>query len=480
MTSTKVQKAGITDGSIGADQIEDGTIIASDIEDGSITNAKLTNSSFTLNGSSVSLGGSVSISVFVDWQSVITADGSTTTTAVAGQGYFIDTTSASHTINLPSSPSAGDTIAIKDYAGTFGTNGVTIGRNSENIQGAANDNLLSTNRASVVLVYFDATKGWLYTEESNVGDLGNFTQATGGTVTTSGDYKIHTFTGDGCFAVSNVGFGGNVDYLVVAGGGGAGAGPGVNTSGGGGGGGYRESSGTSHGCYTTSPLGSGVPALSITATTYPVTVGGGGSGSSCASTKGSSGSNSSFSTITAAGGGGGGSNLSRPGGNGGSGGGGAGGAYCQLGGSGNTPPVSPPQGSDGGQSSSSGPDQTGGGGGGATEVGANGASPGCSGPSGRGGAGATTSISGSSLSYSGGGGAGGSPSPWTGGIGAASPCGTGGAGSNFYTPDKTHNDGTANRGGGGGGISGCVCGGAGGEGGGDGGKGIVIIRYKYQ
>ena len=30
---------------------------------------------------------------------------------------------------------------------------------------------LTTNRASVVLVYVDATKGWLYTVENNVGDL---------------------------------------------------------------------------------------------------------------------------------------------------------------------------------------------------------------------------------------------------------------------------------------------------------------------
>jgi hypothetical protein len=49
--------------------------------------------------------------------------------------------------------------------------------------------------------------------------------ATGGTVATSGDFKIHSFTGDGCFVVSNAGLvtpsGGSdkVDYLVVAGGG---------------------------------------------------------------------------------------------------------------------------------------------------------------------------------------------------------------------------------------------------------------------
>jgi hypothetical protein len=32
-----------------------------------------------------------------------------------------------------------------------------------------------------------------------------YVTATGGTVTTSGDYKIHSFTGDGCFVVSSAG-----------------------------------------------------------------------------------------------------------------------------------------------------------------------------------------------------------------------------------------------------------------------------------
>ena len=53
-----------------------------------------------------------------------------------------------------------------------------------------------------------------------------FTSATGGSITTCGDYKIHTFTGGGCFVVTigngpTVAGGGpnKVDYLVVAGGG---------------------------------------------------------------------------------------------------------------------------------------------------------------------------------------------------------------------------------------------------------------------
>src|SRR6056300_697257 len=296
---------------IGSKALVDCSVASADLEDGSITNAKLANSSITVNGTSVSLGASASLKD-ISWQSVITASGGSNT-AVAGEGYFIDTTSNTHTVTLPASPSIGDKIAIKDYAGTFGTNNLTIGRNGNNIQGVANDSQISTNRASIILVYVDATKGWLYTVESNVADLqaAAFITATGGTVTESGDFKIHTFTGDGCFVVSCAGGVGPgpsvVDYLVVAGGGGGGGGLG----GGGGAGGYRESSGAASGCYTVSPLGTSVNALAVSATTYPVTVGGGGTGSS-SNVKGTSGSNSIFSTITSAGGGGGGSRPSSP------------------------------------------------------------------------------------------------------------------------------------------------------------------------
>ena len=128
-------------------------------------------------------------------------------------------------VKLPASASAGDTLQIKDYAANFGTNNLTIQRNGHNIQGVANDGQISTNRASLTLVYIDATKGWLYTNESNVADLqqATYIAATGGTITTSGDYKTHVFTGDGNFVVSSVGnpAGGPsiVDYLVVGAGG---------------------------------------------------------------------------------------------------------------------------------------------------------------------------------------------------------------------------------------------------------------------
>ena len=149
----------ITDGSV--DNVHLAGSISNDKLAGSIANDKLANSSITINGVSASLGASVTIAAGTDWQAVIVADGSTVTSASAGEGYFINTTSAAHTITLPSSPSIGDEISVIDYAGTFDTNNLTVGRNSENIQGSAADLTVATERAGFTLVYVDGTQGWL-------------------------------------------------------------------------------------------------------------------------------------------------------------------------------------------------------------------------------------------------------------------------------------------------------------------------------
>src|SRR6056300_677043 len=238
------------------------------IKDGAVHNTKLQNSAITINGTSISLGASGTIVAGTDWQAVITADGSTFNTAVAGEGYFIDTTSAAHTITLPTSPTQGDEVTIVDYAGTFGTNNVTVGRNGSNIDGTAADGTLSTNRLNVRFVYIDATQGWRAIFDDASQNYGTaYTSATGGTITTSGDYKIHTFTGDGCFVVSSVGnpAGGSneVSYMVIAGGGGSGG----DRAGGGGGGGFREGK-ASNDSYTASPLNA-PSGLTISAQSYP-------------------------------------------------------------------------------------------------------------------------------------------------------------------------------------------------------------------
>jgi hypothetical protein len=265
-----------------------------------------------------------------------------------------------------------------------------------------------------------------------------FTVATGGTITESGDYKIHTFTGPGTFNVTSVGKGptnplggpNTVAYLVVAGG--------SN-----GAGGYREGRDIAP-SYTASPL---VAPTGLTITkkeAFPITVGAGGNAST------SKGSDSIFSTITSAGGG---SNSCKPGGSGA-------GANNAPPGTGNTPPVSPPQGQSGGPNVNG---QSSSGGGGATEAGQPNNGP--NNPGGRGGAGTTTSITASPLAYAGGGGGGANAGlGLTGGPG--SPCGTGGQGSGAGVP--VGGSGTTNRGGGGGTSCGV------------GGSGVVVIRYKFK
>tara|TARA_R110000868_G_scaffold130001_1_gene339495 strand:+ start:356 stop:1618 length:1263 start_codon:yes stop_codon:yes gene_type:complete len=397
------------------------------------------------------------------WDTTVKTSGFT---AVSGNGYFCNTTSAAFTVTLPSSPSAGDVVAIADYANTFDTNNVTIARNGSNIQGSAADFKASIEGLSITLIYVDGTQGWLSIDAAQANDIiipPAFITATGGTITTSGDYKIHTFTSPGTFCVSSLSnpLGGpnNVDYLVVAGGGG-GSGKGQEDVGGGGGGGAG-------GHRSGFPSPTGTTPVSVTA--YPIAVGAGGAGgpntpgpSGSPTREGSNGSNSSGVGITStAGGGGGNSGGGPPGGFPGGSGGGGGGSFVP-GGTGNTPPVSPPQGNPGGNEVSN----KGAAGGGASAAGQNGQP----GSGGAGGAGSANSINGSSITRAGGGGGGG----YSGAPGGAGGAGGGGAGS----VDANATSGTANTGGGGGGVGGPNTGTA--RSGGTGGSGIVIIRYKFQ
>ena len=311
------------------------------------------------------------------------------------------------------------------------------------------------------------------------GIISDFIVATGGTITESGDYKIHTFTGPGTFSVANLSPGpsGNpnsVDYMVVAAGGGGGGSSACYGGGtGGGAGGFRESPGTNSGSYSVSPLGtSPAVALPVTKTGYPITVGAGGTAGLCSPFSGGNGSPSIFSTITATGGGGGRfcNQVGIPGGSG-SGGGfdlpGGGGTFPGVaGGSGNTPPVSPSQGSSGGSGFTIwSPFSTSGAGGGATATGGTAGPPGTGN---NGGNGATTSISASPTAYAGGGGGGSYNTP-------SSSGGSGGGGAGSATPGTPGVNGSTNLGGGGGGA-GPTPGGTAGAGG----SGIVIIRYKFQ
>ena len=398
----------------------------------------------------------------VNWQTGSIKTGNFT--AASGEGYFINS-SGSITMNLPAG-SAGAIVAISDYARNFATHNFIISPNgSEKIGGVASSTTLNVNGQAATFVYVDSTKGWINVQNAEDTEQGlTFITATGGTITTSGNCKIHTFTGPGTFCVSSISSdaaNNQVSYVVVAGGG-SGGDAGARGAGGGGAGGFREDKSPAT-PYTASPL-DGAGDITVSATGFPITVGAGGA-SSTSPNVGNNGNNSVFSTIISTGGGGGGGEGG-PAANavaGGSGGAGGRGSCTGSGGAGNTPSVSPPQGNPGGSGGGpTGPDAAGGGGGGATGGGSNGSSN----TGGTGGGGAATEINGSSTTFGGGGG--GATQPAGGGNGGA---GGGGAGGGFPGPAAVA--GTANTGGGGGGASDN-------GGGGAGGSGIVIIRYKFQ
>ena len=405
-------------------------------------------------GQSVTLGTGATQSGFgrtgtVNW---CTTAKTSPLTVASGNGYFINTTGGVITVTLPSSPSAGDIVAFSDYASTFQTNALTICRNSSKINGGCNNAIIETKGVAFTLVYVDGTRGWKQTSDAtqNISGVPTFICASGGTATTSGDFKIHTFNSTSTFVVNSAPTpaNNNISYVVVAGG----AGSGCNIGGGGGAGGFREGK-TPATPYTASPLvaPAGLPVAA--STTYPVTVGSGGAGGSPGA--GASGGVSTFSTITSAGGGGGGIFPGTSGNAGGSGGGAGRGGSA---GAGNTPPTSPAQGTAGGPSPGSVgfPQLGGGGGGGATAAGSGGSSS----AGGAGGAGATTEITASPVAYAGGGGAG----TYTGSSGGAGGTG-GGASGGAAGPTR---NGTANTGGGAAGNTGT------------GGSGVIIIRYKFK
>ena len=281
-----------------------------------------------------------------------------------------------------------------------------------------------------------------------VGDGANTTVLalpSGGTITTSGNYRIHTFTSSSNLVLTK-----SVacEYLVVAGGGGGGGNDGGHDfsggSGGGGAGGYR------------------VGTVTPSANTHTVTVGGGGSGNNSAAS-GADGSASAFGSVSSVGGGGGGgcNNAGTNGRAGGSGGGAGGddGSTVFTGGAGTSG-----QGNAGGQTGSA-SHAGGGGGGGANGAGGNGVGH----QGGNGGDGSVSSITGSAVTRSGGGGGG------NGASASQSSGGSGGGGTGAVRSSSDASAGGTNTGGGGGGAadSNTVSERAGANGG----SGIVIVRY---
>jgi len=89
-------------------------------------------------------------------------------TAVNGDQLLINTTgtggglNAPVTITLPASPAIGNEVTFIDSGNGFGSNNLTINRNSSPILGNAANLTVSTNGAAFTLVYVNSTRGWIY------------------------------------------------------------------------------------------------------------------------------------------------------------------------------------------------------------------------------------------------------------------------------------------------------------------------------
>ena len=126
----------------------------------SVPNSALANSSITINGSAISLGGSVTVETDFTWETKTSAFN-----AAASKGYFVDTSSSAITATLPASPTAGDTIRFIDLSATFDTNNLTVARNGKKLQGDTSDMTVATERAGFALVFSGDTQGWLLMEK---------------------------------------------------------------------------------------------------------------------------------------------------------------------------------------------------------------------------------------------------------------------------------------------------------------------------
>lgn len=83
------------------------------------------------------------------------------TAAVSGTAYWVDTSGGPITLTLPASPSSGETIQIFDLKGTFDSNTLTIANNGNPIMRTSDTMTVTTEGAAFKLVYSTATEGWL-------------------------------------------------------------------------------------------------------------------------------------------------------------------------------------------------------------------------------------------------------------------------------------------------------------------------------
>ena len=73
---------------------------------------------------------------------------------------FVNTSASAHTITLPATPVLGHKVLISDLSNNANINNITVGRNSEKIDGAEDNFTIDVNNGSVEFIYTNTTYGW--------------------------------------------------------------------------------------------------------------------------------------------------------------------------------------------------------------------------------------------------------------------------------------------------------------------------------
>ena len=168
MASTLITTNVISDDAVTAAKLASSAVVTASIVDDAVTAAKIADNSIDIARLNVSDGSSGQFlrtdgSGALSFATVdISGAGAYTGWAIKTANYtavhkdqLIVNSGSTVTITLPSSPSAGDTVVIKNV----GAGSVTIARNGSNIENSAQDGSLASTKA-MQIVYVDGTLGW--------------------------------------------------------------------------------------------------------------------------------------------------------------------------------------------------------------------------------------------------------------------------------------------------------------------------------
>tara|TARA_B100000214_G_scaffold357345_1_gene316801 strand:- start:69 stop:545 length:477 start_codon:yes stop_codon:yes gene_type:complete len=145
MAADSVTTVSVVNANITTAKVADSAISTAKIADDAITTAKIADDAIT----AAKIADAVQLGAYTSWAI------KTGTYTAAHKDQLIANSGSAFTITLPSSPSAGNTVIISNA----GAGIVTVGRNSSNINSAAEDGSLPQGN-SVQLVYVDSTIGW--------------------------------------------------------------------------------------------------------------------------------------------------------------------------------------------------------------------------------------------------------------------------------------------------------------------------------